>query len=113
MTTTADSVSRIKMLAYQNIKPIFLNQTAIQHLIATASSKNETKVKIFERQELPYTHGYLCKDIIENPIIGTSLLNQLQQMFIAPYKIYGKTIKKGGLFSTKRTYYQVFISWNS
>ena len=109
---TSVSVSRIKTMALQNIKPKLLNQTVIQQLIATASSKNKSKVKIFEQQELPNMNGYLCKDVIENPIIGTALLYQLKQLFMSPYVIYSKTVKKGGLFDVKRTYYQVYIKWN-
>lgn len=104
--------SQRKMNAFNIVKPIILNETTIQHLIAMASSKNKTKVKIFEHQELQYTNGFLYKDIIENSVVGLSLLDRLKQLFISPYVIYGKTIKRGSLFSVKRSYYQVFIKWN-
>lgn len=100
-----------KTTAFQNVKQILLNETRIQHLIGTASRQNKTKAKIFEQQELEYTNRFLYKDLIESPVVGLSLIDQLSQSFISPYVIYGKTVKRGSLFSTKRTYYQVYIKW--
>ena len=102
-----------KMTTFQNIKKNLLNKTAIQHLIATATHENKSKVKIFEQQELPYTNGFLYKDLIETSVFSQPLIEQLRQLFLSPYEIYGKTIKRGSLFSTKRIYYQVFIKWKN
>lgn len=97
-----------KGMSYVNVKEVLFDDTNIQKLVSDAVKRGKTKVCVFSIHETPRSNKFRYQDLIDSPR-NNSLLKQLQNKYMAPYTVYGKSKFYGD--APKEEYYNIYISW--